>query len=275
MTAAASEWPRVAVGEREFVGREMTIEPVRALRAFVVDKHGRLRSPSYNTDFIFRPGENVAACSRTSCRRNGGDGFSSCLHGFYVWHRPDRAADYANSSNLQGFHPLIGVVAAVEVYGKVDVGRDGARAEKLRIVAVECPKPSSLVKRIWARVPIAWALWGVVALCLAASIWSGIALGASDDESTGWLIALLVSILVGVAALALQAIAHVNELYTRRLYRRRPDPRAGLIAKLRRNYPDVDLVRSRKSLIRRYPVVGPYGAGDRTPDTDPTFWERV
>lgn len=158
----------------EFGGLDLSIEPVRGVRSFLVDSLGRLTGISYQD--VWRPGENVAVCHahrdeayRDAVRRmamsvsvdTGRRGrkasramledaeaksaapepvkphnMADCGCGFYGYY--DGSNDYRSE---------VRVSAVVEGYGEVVVGTRGFRASKARIVAL-CVKPGEETREV-------------------------------------------------------------------------------------------------------------------------------
>ena len=256
--------------------REFTIQKVRAVRAFNVDAHGRLRSPSYDGTFIFRPGENVAKCNtgghvNTPPRRK----FSECTCGFYVWHRQDKAGEYAGDAGA--------VIAVVDVYGKVDVGVLGARAEKLEIVALA---PAStgrskhlafrVLEAIDARIGLGWPILAMLLLSCAGLGYFIKTVVQNPNASAGWAF-LLIPSLVGMILFGGILIGGLAEdgasIFRPDPLSRGDDGRESQMSDIRHNYPGVEVLKSSDELMKRYRVTGPQTI-KRTPETDPDFWEK-
>lgn len=169
----------------EFSGIDQIIEPaameevgfavgvVRGVRAFNVDKMGRLRGITYNQ--IWVPGENKAGCRQdgniariisyqVSIALGGGGGSYStapmpefredphamrdCKHGFYAYY--DGSNDYRDEARIN---------AVIEGYGEAVIGSRGFRCMKARIVALHIPetvKPhlAQMVARNYPEIPI-------------------------------------------------------------------------------------------------------------------------
>lgn len=148
----------------DFSDTPLVAGTVIGIRAFTIDRLGRLGSPSYPT--IFRPGENVA-----ECRKNEGGSFSrlnrAMLHSFYsppTFYFDDRLLSTEKGARVEAKEPEhrpgdIGcacgwyayydgsneyrsptrISAVVEGYGKCTLGERGFRAEKARLVALFKP----------------------------------------------------------------------------------------------------------------------------------------
>ena len=117
--------------EREFDGPRTAPGVVRGVRAFRVDRWGRLTGVTVRR--VFRPGENIAECTPTpdAVERPAGEhkaGVSGCTCGY--WAHYDGRNTYSDPGT---------VTAIIEGYGQVTLGRAGFRAEKARVVALVVP----------------------------------------------------------------------------------------------------------------------------------------
>jgi hypothetical protein len=167
----------------EFSGIDQIIEPaameevgfavgvVRGVRAFNVDKMGRLRGITYNQ--IWVPGENRAGCRQdadlmwalsyqisrtiggrstatapTPAFREVAHAMRDCKHGFYAYY--DGSNDYRDEERIN---------AVIEGYGETVIGSRGFRCMKARIVALHIPKTvkphlAQMVARNYPEIPI-------------------------------------------------------------------------------------------------------------------------
>lgn len=162
-----------AFSERPFVAGSLT-----GLRAFYVDRYGRLISPTWG-ERVFTPGENVATCERNQGVVLSGGGFRItapmwvtgfetpeeeakrkereqlreqphdtgalfCECGFYAY--TDGRNDFLKQSRMER------VGAIVEGYGTCTVGTRGFRASSARLVALIEPHKTFADPVRWARV---------------------------------------------------------------------------------------------------------------------------
>lgn len=147
----------------DFSDRPLVAGTIVGLRAFGVDKLGRLIGPSYAQ--VFAPGENVAECRKEDERFSTRHSF---MMGTYadpyfpsfqpssrgrmgvapkveptVKHTPGvvtcSCGFYAYFNGRNDFKEASRVSAIIEGYGVVTMGTEGFRAEKARIVALVEP----------------------------------------------------------------------------------------------------------------------------------------
>lgn len=266
----------------DFSDRPLVAGSVVGLRAFEVDKLGRLVGPAYGG--VFKPGENVG-----ECRRSKGHGWLlstlsvdpatfrlvqqsaepsepepkktkphqvgqvGCTCGFYAY--TDERNDYAEPSR---------VAAVVEGYGVCTVGDRGFRAEKARLLALVLPTDSTL-KRRWDSFSY-WAdgrldVFGVV-LGIGGAITSLVATPAlvMSFGVLGWFGVLS---MVAFVALVCGTFRGINV--------KEPPAQERQGSLLRRNYPDVPVYRTVKAALAAHPLSTP---PTPTPETAEDFWER-
>lgn len=258
----------------EFSGCDLALGSVHGVRQWGVDDLGRLSGVSHS-NFVWRPGENVARCPRrrtAACKagecgndhiNTGLTGYltvavsgitltpspgyctepgvcdtpATCVCGFWAYY--DRAR--WNDDAVRG---------VIEGYGKTTLGTKGFRCEKAKIVALCLPDTSRGLRRWPDMVLVAAAVWAVG--------WAAYALGE-------WL-----SLVVQLAMFAL----NVGLLaLVRRLRKRRPTEGvvpAETAALIRRNYPDVAIFSDYSKMLAAFPLSEP----ERPTPDDPEFWDR-
>lgn len=171
----------------EFSDRPFVAGSLVGLRAFDVDTLGRLRAPSF--DFIFKPGENVAACQKQ--QSVGGMRLTLPPPVFYASpsysfdpttnevtveftsdpapRKPEKPAkridtpahEVGNLTCACGFYAYMDgrndykqrgrVAGVVEGYGTCTVGTRGFRAAKVRVAALIKPGPKFHADGRWDR----------------------------------------------------------------------------------------------------------------------------
>ena len=226
------------------------IDPIYGLRAFNLDKMGRLR-PWMNTEYhIWTPGENVAMhvgwmfspLSFLDVMVGEGKGEEPPPHsphtcascGFYAY-TDEQSAEENHVRKWQ-------IAGIIEAYGKVSQGPLGFRAEKAKVVAVHVPGPPIWVRRMLARLR-PWMLVVASLLLLAVAI----AVDTSLAPDNTWLrraFSLPGGMLIGLAL-------------SWRMFRGGraiggPNMRARIA--LRDNYPDVKFYRRRKAMMKDYGI---------------------
>lgn len=269
----------------EFAGISLGLGVVRGVRSFDVDPHGRLMGINYKV--AWKPGENEAKClldpystaikgitnalsaTYTFSMVGGGNitipkatgtaiekaepsekathSLDTCSCGFYAYY--DGSNDYKSDARIS---------AVVEGYGETLIGTRGFRASKARIAALCIPETKAKRPRIhWLTI-----LWAAVA-CIFMAL--GIFALINGKTVAGW-------IQVG-GAVAYAGCAVLN-VWARRDDRSKsktdPIP-AEMLAKVRRNYPDVPVFTSFKAMVAAFP---PDKGLEPSPDSDPRFWER-
>lgn len=210
-----------------------------------------------------------------------GHSLKNCSHGFYAFY--DGSNDYKSDARIS---------AVVEGYGETLVGSRGFRAEKARIVALCFPgaklneptlEPTATATR--SRFLLGWPLTARILYCIAAGTAGGAAVTefAAGAPTHGAILA--------VAAAAQWAIAFLMPFYPstrkRRVSKKQRELDAlaairsaqfglsatriteTLIAKIRRNYPDVKVFNSFDAMVRAFP---PDKGLEPSPETDPNFW---
>lgn len=238
--------------DTDFSLRPLVAGTINGLRAFEVDRLGRLHAPQHSK-YIFKPGENAANCLYESVDHKIANGRCSC--GFYAYH--DGSNTYHSRSN--------GTIAGmIEGYGTVTVGTKGFRAEKCKIIAI-----LDRHKSIWGR--LQWLSYVWIGALLAAL---GIALGLSESGYT-FAIWSMFFIPLGLAVLGTLATGlgcfiddenFLNQFYISPTAKRRL---------LRRNYPDVPTYATKRAMLRAHPLTTPPEYDPNiTPETE-NFWEMA
>lgn len=287
----------------DFDGRQLAIGVARGVRSFDVDEFGRLKGVQFAD--VWRPGENIARCGLTVVedgweldaefshgygrpvyvnKKTGertpvppmrpakpeSHSLTDCRHGFYAYF--DGSNDYRSDARIS---------AVVEGYGEVLIGSRGFRAGKARIVAL-CipgaapeakPKPEKLrwrdrawfaitVKSCAAGGGIGWATNGVLNAVNGIPLWVAI-------PWTG----------IGVACAVGAWLIPVKfrpkdrdriEVRLTGLYASAPPLTDAVVAKIRRNYPDLPVFGDFKEMVAAFP---PDKGLEPSPETDPRFWE--
>jgi hypothetical protein len=218
-------------------------------------------------------------------KQNGGDGgatfvfpkheMANCRCGFYGYY--DGSDDFKRDATVS---------AVVEGYGEVLIGTRGFRASKARVLALCIPEAAAVEpKKPKRTLPLVrWFAkhdsWGSTAFAvgLAGLLFWGI--GAVVDASQGTLLeaGILGPLALLFGYLGLTAFLSLDYDDSRRAdsFVRAVREIIGtlspeMIAKIRRNYPDVPIFTSFESMITEYP---PDTGIEPNPDTDPNFWER-
>jgi hypothetical protein len=163
----------------EFSDRPFVAGSLFGLRAFHVDRYGRLTSPSFG-DHVFTPGENVSVCKRGWTKPAPPGSLTFAVHAsFASWHETpqQRAEREENEARAQqpheagaifcrcGFYAYTDgrndylkenrrdrVGGIVEGYGICTVGTRGFRAERVRLVALIEPRDAFAQPDRWERV---------------------------------------------------------------------------------------------------------------------------
>lgn len=265
----------------EFSDRPFVAGSLTGLRAFSVDSLGRLTGVSHRA--VFKPGENVGECRGLSgpaltfttmqadlarqfgmpapvVRKAGKHpvGAKDCSCGFYA---------YFDGSNTYA-RPADGTVEAIiEGYGTCTVGSRGFRAEKARLVALIEPTIRGTRSRWdefsgWCDEHDALVLPACMGIMVGGFV-LGIGLGASVSP---WLFALLL-----VAVLAVVGIAASFHGIDVTIDHRTPRTPVNF-DRVRANYPDVPVYRTRREALAAHPLTVPPAP---TPETDEDFWTRA
>lgn len=255
---------------RECSGVALAVGSVRGVRTFNVDKYGRLRGVSH--DAIWKPGENVATCRRsshdaiyqtlqrtlsrsvysnsayttselTSASACPGLAHPKCACGFYAYHDGSR-------------YSLGEVVGVIDGYGSTTIGTKGFRCEKARIVALVLEG-----QRERSRRELAYLLLGVLMCTLA-----GVNVAGYIGHWDRWynLAAAVISFAVGI--LWMRSASLLRE--GRRKHNASVSPMRGAVV---RNYPDVAIFDSMAAMVAEFP---PDRGPEPDPTTDPEFWTR-
>ena len=225
------------------------IDPIYGVRAFNLDKMGRLR-PWMNTKYhIWTPGENVAEHvgwmltfpdplsfllgEQEEPKQPPPHSPHTCMAcGFYAYTDEQSAEEnHVRKWNVAGI---------IEAYGKVAQGPLGFRAEKARVVAVHVPGPPVWMRRMLTRL----RPWMLV---VASLLLLGIAIGVDSTGASQWAVrslSLPSGIIMGLA------------VCWRVLRGGRPlgGPNYRAKAALRDNYPDVKFYRRRKAMMKDYGI---------------------
>lgn len=245
----------------DFSGIDLVPGVVRGVRAFRVDDLGRLQAINYPT--VWKPGENVAKCQATPGRHPIGD----CSCGFYAFH--DGSNDY---------HTTTGISAVVEGYGETVLGTRGFRSQKARIVALQLPPDPAVRKRWWLAQwffdhPGAQPVIGGFSFALGVVATIGSVIFAVDQWSHLGPLVLFSFLVPGLFwTIFVTDFRADQESYSIRhdlLYRRGPDPE--VVAKIRRNYPEIPVFDTVKEMVAAFP---PDEGVEPSPESDPHFWDR-
>ena len=268
----------------DFTGLGLSIEPVTGVRAFDVDRFGRLTGVSFHD--VWTPGENTATChaggyagglSMVAQYLSGGLLSSSdlasrptvpvtapkkhdvagCGCGFYAYY--DGSNDYRTDARVS---------AVVEGFGETVIGSRGFRAQKARIVALCIPGTARARGgwlRRWFTRHDAWNGLGAVGVVLATLGFAATVMFLLS--SPHWPAAITAGLTAGFFYVARAAYLAWDDDNA---------PNAGnrltvdLADKVRRNYPDVPVFTTFPAMIRAFPPDRP---AEPTPD-EPDFWTR-
>ncbi len=245
------------------------IEPIHGVRAFGLDKLGRLTPWAMTECGPWLPGENVSMHSgfmpedflfasllatpaerERQIKARQEHGPHTCPHcGFYAYTDQQSAAE----NHVRRFK----VAGIIEAYGKVVQGPLGFRAQKAKIVALHVPGlPLWAMKALDRTRP--WMLLVIVALTFLVA-----ALGAPTLRISGFA-AFGPGTFAGIALawLVLMRVRGVNRLGT-------PALRARMA--VYDNYPDVKFYRRRSAMMKHY---GIRKTPDLPPPTTEEFWTR-
>jgi hypothetical protein len=248
----------------DFAGLGFAIGTVKGVRAWDVDKLGRLRAV-YKTDAIWKPGENVAKCRYNHKETDKYTRYpmTDCACGFYAFYKDNN--EYASKHRISG---------VIEGYGQTVIGTKGFRAEKAKIVALHIPRPKVVAFQWplvgWLRKQGSAGFIGPMALAMALfALIPGVGLLFSP-EAFGWGILLLgvAAVLGYVFAAAIRAdFGPDKDTYNEVLT-------ADLLGRVIHNYPDVELFDSYKEMIAKYPPdKGEPPLEELTPEKVKDFWE--
>lgn len=244
----------------EFADRPLIAGSLTGIRAFSVDRLGRLIGPQFGT--VFRPGENLAQCvsqsQAVSFTTGHGMIFVSdaphnevphqigsvgCTCGYYAYF--DRKANrYQMPGNVLGL---------IQGYGTATTGSRGFRAEKAKLLALidERYKRDYFFGSRGAGLSRS-ALWVLVAsfavFLFALGQWQGALAPAS-------------------AALAMIGL-HLFD------WKGSPRPKKSISAAIRRNYPEIPVYDSVNRALKDFPLTYPEPEPVPTPENDPMFWTR-
>lgn len=256
----------------DFSDRPFVAGSLVGLRAFAVDRLGRLTGPSFGG--VFRPGENVAQCGGSNATlaaihqatrdvaravarftvTYNGQAYPASLSGPpsepstpkpHVTAGVDCACGYyAYFDGTNTYAQPDRVAAIIEGYGVCTVGDRGFRAEKARLLAIVDPS----MRRWWQT----WRFNALIAVVFAALL-------TKDLIAGEWLIAALDGVTTGLnVALAVWSLRADRKV-------------APQLALVRRNYPDVPRYRTARAAMKAHPLTKPEPI---TPETADDFWER-
>jgi hypothetical protein len=248
----------------EFSDRPLVAGSILGLRSFRVTDDGVLTGVMQR-QYRFKDGANEAQCAnheinvfiwsamQRALRANLGlpspvveprphqVAGKSCTCGFYAYF--DGSNDYnlylVLESMVETRKPASGFTGIIEGTGVVTVGSRGFRAEKARLVALVVPEVGS-IGRPW-RALFWWAI----------GLWDLAAMALSIIDGHHWLGALN-----GLAAMIV-ALAGFYRWRRWQAQHRMARACVGLLAKVRRNYPDVPFYPSEKAALKAHPLTPP------------------
>ena len=135
----------------DFTGPALAAGTVLGVRAFDIDRLGRLRGVAHAD--VFRPGENVARCRAAPEGRwtPGSSGITWTADETSA-HRPGSAecgcGYWAHYDGTHSYESTLRASAIIEGYGLVTLGTSGFRAGKARLVALVPPAHLPVAARV-------------------------------------------------------------------------------------------------------------------------------
>ncbi len=240
------------MSDSRFSGRLFIAGSLVGLRAFKVDRLGRLAGPSHGG--IFKPGENVAQCGYGYKHQVAS---KDCACGYYAYFNGKNTYNEGiNSGN---------VTALIEGYGTVTLGSEGFRAEKAKLVALVEPRFSAL-----DGTP-GW--FPLVVIAFTAAMWTMFGLTVEEDVNAPSLIGFIFGLL-GAVAIPVSIFFWLDDMPTPLAKEARAE-RVNQWALIKRNYPDVPVFRSTRAARSAFPTTPPPPEPVEIPGPDsPDFWTR-